>query len=68
MEDTCVCCGKYIPEGRMVCYSCEELSYKKLNMMTPNSYQKAALRTKNHKTNLKKRKGGHHVEARTAEE
>jgi len=33
MEDTCVCCGKYIPEGRMVCYSCEELSsYKNLNI------------------------------------
>lgn len=52
MEDTCVCCGEYIPEGRMVCYSCEELSYKNLNMMTPNSYQKAALRTKNHKLNF----------------
>ena len=33
MEDICVCCGKYIPEGRMVCYSCEELSsYKNLNI------------------------------------
>ena len=51
MEDTCVCCGKYIPEGRMVCYSCEELSCKNLNM-TPNSYQKAALRTKNNKLNF----------------
>jgi predicted nucleic acid-binding Zn ribbon protein len=25
MEDTCVCCGEYIPEGRMICYSCEKL-------------------------------------------
>ena len=23
MENTCVCCGKSIPEGRMVCMSCE---------------------------------------------
>jgi hypothetical protein len=30
MEDTCVCCGEYIPEGRMVCYSCEELPYSKV--------------------------------------
>jgi hypothetical protein len=27
MEDTCVCCGEYVPEGRMVCYSCEKLPY-----------------------------------------
>lgn len=33
MEDICVCCGKYTPEGRMVCYSCEKLSfYKNLNI------------------------------------
>jgi hypothetical protein len=33
MEDICVCCGEYIPEGRMVCYSCEKLSsYKNLNI------------------------------------
>lgn len=33
MEDRCVCCGEYVPEGRMVCYSCEELSsYKNLNI------------------------------------
>lgn len=22
--DTCVCCGDYIPEGRMVCLQCEK--------------------------------------------
>lgn len=22
-SDICVCCGKPVPEGRMVCYSCE---------------------------------------------
>lgn len=21
--DTCVCCGKYVPEGRQVCHTCE---------------------------------------------
>lgn len=24
--DTCVACGDYVPEGRMVCYACEEKS------------------------------------------
>ena len=23
-KDTCVCCGKYVPEGRQVCKECEE--------------------------------------------
>jgi len=23
-KDTCVCCGKYIPEGRQVCQECTE--------------------------------------------
>ena len=23
MTDTCVCCGRYVPEGRMVCHGCE---------------------------------------------
>ena len=22
--DTCVCCGEYVPEGRMVCWKCEK--------------------------------------------
>ena len=21
--DTCVCCGKYVPEGRQICHICE---------------------------------------------
>lgn len=25
MSDTCVCCGREIPEGRMVCMTCERL-------------------------------------------
>ena len=24
MEDRCIMCGEYIPEGRMVCHKCEE--------------------------------------------
>ena len=24
MEDTCVCCGEYVPEGKMVCWICEK--------------------------------------------
>lgn len=27
MEDTCVICGTYVPEGRMVCPSCEKNPY-----------------------------------------
>ena len=23
MDNTCVCCGEIIPEGRMVCHRCE---------------------------------------------
>lgn len=23
MDDVCVCCGEYVPEGRMVCPLCE---------------------------------------------
>ena len=25
--DTCVCCGEIVPEGRMVCYACEDKYY-----------------------------------------
>lgn len=25
MENTCVCCGEIIPEGRMVCCKCENI-------------------------------------------
>ena len=24
MEDRCICCGKIIPEGRQVCWTCEK--------------------------------------------
>lgn len=23
--DICVCCGKPVPEGRMICWACEDL-------------------------------------------
>lgn len=23
MDNTCVCCGSIIPEGRMICWECE---------------------------------------------
>lgn len=39
MEDTCICCGQYVPEGRWVCRSCEtkaENSEKK-NDITNNA-------------------------------
>ena len=26
MDDKCVMCGAYVPEGRMVCYNCEKVS------------------------------------------
>lgn len=25
-EDRCICCGKVIPEGRMVCCDCERIT------------------------------------------
>ncbi len=28
MEDECVCCGEYVPEGRQVCWSCEHKSFE----------------------------------------
>ena len=24
MDNTCVCCGAVIPEGRLICYICEK--------------------------------------------
>ena len=43
MEDTCVVCGEYVPEGRMVCYKCEHQSgisvFDKYNIMLDNYKQ-----------------------------
>lgn len=31
MEDRCVCCGQYVPEGHMVCWDCEhEIFFKEV--------------------------------------
>ena len=44
MENTCVCCGEIIPEGRQVCPSCEEVKYvcpecgNKLTLMYSGNY------------------------------
>lgn len=24
-EDRCVCCGRYVPEGTMICWTCSQL-------------------------------------------
>lgn len=28
MEDKCVCCGEPIPEGRQICWKCEQSALK----------------------------------------
>lgn len=28
MEDRCVCCGEIIPEGRQICWKCENATTK----------------------------------------
>ena len=30
MIDTCVCCGTYVPEGRMICPGCEKFGGPKI--------------------------------------
>ncbi len=30
-DNTCICCGQIIPEGRTVCPACEEAAKQKLN-------------------------------------
>lgn len=34
MIDLCVCCGAVIPEGRMVCWGCNEAAYSKHDSIT----------------------------------
>lgn len=29
MIDTCVSCGEYVPEGRMICVNCEDNAYSR---------------------------------------
>ena len=35
MKNTCVCCGREIPEGRQVCYICEKNSLLNLPVDDP---------------------------------
>lgn len=28
VDDRCVCCGGYVPEGRQVCYECANSTHK----------------------------------------
>lgn len=35
MDDKCVSCGAYVPEGKMICYNCEQIA------RTPLSEKKA---------------------------
>lgn len=39
MEDRCVCCGKVIPEGRMVCKICEIEAMNRLTLEQKNVRQ-----------------------------
>ena len=32
LTDTCICCGKPVPEGTMVCFDCEQKSKEELVM------------------------------------
>ena len=42
MDDRCVICGKYVPEGRQVCYECEwNHSKERPHEMTAREFVKA---------------------------
>lgn len=34
MDNTCVCCGAVIPEGKMICYLCEKYEMREFNGQT----------------------------------
>ena len=36
MSDTCVCCGREVPEGRQVCPSCERINYPAPDAFLPD--------------------------------
>ncbi len=50
-SDVCVCCGSPVPEGRMVCPTCERLTYLNHgdNAKNRKSYKKIRNITKKHK-------------------
>lgn len=37
MSDTCVCCGREIPEGRQVCLTCESIFGRPYEMPEPTN-------------------------------
>lgn len=37
MEEYCVCCGEQIPEGRQVCWQCEQAVLKIGNALQSNT-------------------------------
>lgn len=43
MIDTCVCCGETIPEGRMVCSTCESKSHDVLSFDKTKKLLKEAI-------------------------
>lgn len=44
MTETCVMCGREIPEGTQVCYACQEAYGQKTDVFM-NDYQQLAMRT-----------------------
>lgn len=50
MENKCVCCGREIPEGRMVCWACERQAKE-----TDSKWDKARLETKTEKVKYRYR-------------
>lgn len=39
--DRCICCGCIVPEGRQVCFTCEEIANEKNEDMPMLSYYKS---------------------------
>lgn len=42
MDNTCVCCGEMIPEGRQVCYICEKAAEENKELTRFDHCDKAA--------------------------
>lgn len=43
MVDTCIICGKIIPEGRQICYDCETAPMPAGNSSLPHDYKNSVL-------------------------
>lgn len=37
MEERCICCGDIIPEGKMICWNCEQKSIKLGSILQSNN-------------------------------